>query len=184
MLLIVFLQILNIKKMKYCFIVIVFFFFTLETFAQDSFENTLIYNDSTNSPKANLSQIEWITGHWRGEAFGGITEEVWTPNLGGSMMCAFKLVVNNQVKFYEIVTISEENGTLILRLKHFHEDLKGWEAQDETVDFKLVKITKNKVFFDGFTFERNGKKGLNIYVVIQDGKEKNEVKFAYQKVKS
>jgi len=148
---------------------------------QEKFQNTLEYKDSIGSPEANLNQLSWISGYWRGKAFGGITEEVWTPNLGGSMMCAFKLIVDNQVKFYELVTIAEIEKTLILRLKHFHRDLKGWETKDETIDFKLVKIKNDKVFFDGFTFEKDGDDSMNIYVVIEDGEEKSEVKFSYKK---
>lgn len=98
------------------------------------------------------------------------------------MMCAFKLVINDEVNFYELVTISEEHGSLILRLKHFHSNLSGWEEKDETVDFKLVKVTKNKIYFDGFTFEKISDKEMNIYVVIQNGKEEAETKFNFQKV--
>ena len=155
----------------------------LTVYGQDEFPNTLKYNDTIGSPEANLNSLNWISGYWKGEAFGGTTEEVWTPNFGGSMMCAFKLTVDNKVKFYELVTISEENNTLILRLKHFHQDLKGWETKDETIDFKLVKVTNDKVFFDEFTFEKDGKDGMNIYVVIQNGNEENEVMFSYKREK-
>jgi len=92
------------------------------------------------------------------------------------------LMENEQVQFYELCTITEEKGSLILRLKHFHSDLKGWEEKDETVDFKLVKVTPGKVFFDGFTFERISDNEINIYVVIEDGGEQQEVKFNYRKV--
>lgn len=153
-----------------------------QLFAQTKFPNTLFYNDSIGSPDANLTVISWLAGHWRGEAFGGITEEVWTPPLGGSMMCAFKLVSKNMISFYELETISEENNTLILKLKHFHANLKGWEQKDETVDFRLVKVTENKVYFDGFTIERISETEINEYVVIEDGGEQSEVKFNYRKV--
>ena len=111
-------------------------------------------------------------------------EEVWSPPLGGSMMCVFKLVVENEVRFYEIVTISEEHATLILRLKHFHADLKGWEEKDETVDFPLVKTETNRAYFDGFTFEKISEDEMNIYVMIgeKDGKMQ-EMKFPYKLVK-
>lgn len=156
-------------------------FLGFTTYGQDSFPNTLKYDNTIGSPEANLNDLRWVSGYWKGEAFGGTTEEVWTPNIGGSMMCAFKLVVDGKVKFYELVTISEENRTLILRLKHFHQNLKGWESKDETIDFKLVKVTKNKVFFDGFTFEKEGEDRMNIYVVIKNGNENSEVKFSYKK---
>ncbi len=163
-------------------IIIAILIFMNCAYGQDKFPNTLFLNDSIDSPKAVLSNIEWIVGHWRGEAFGGITEEVWTPALGKSMMCAFKLVINDEVKFYELVTISEEHGSLILRLKHFHSNLSGWEEKDETVDFKLVKVAENKVYFDGFTFEKVSDKEMNIYVDIQSGEQKTETKFNYKKV--
>ena len=164
-------------------VIVIFIINCTYTFGQSKFPNTLFFNDSIEFPKAELSDIEWIEGHWKGKAFGGITEEMWTPALGKTMMCAFKLVIDDEVKFYELVTISEENGSLILRLKHFYPDLSGWEEKDETIDFKLVKVTQNKVYFDGFTFEKVSDREINIYVVIQNGENKTETKFNYQKVK-
>jgi hypothetical protein len=99
------------------------------------------------------------------------------------MMCVFKLTVDGRVKFYEIVTISEENNTLILRLKHFDKSLKGWEDKDKAIEFKLVKITGNKVFFDEFTFERVDENEMNIYVVIENKGKKTETKFSYKRQK-
>ena len=168
------------KRVK--LIIIALLFFMNCSYGQDNFPNTLFLNDSIESPKADLSDLKWIVGHWRGEAFGGITEEVWTPPLGKSMMCAFKLVMNGEVNFYELVTISEEHGSLIMRLKHFHSNLSGWEEKDETVDFKLVKVTKNKVYFDGLTFEKKSENEMNVYVVIQNGEQETEIKFSYKKV--
>lgn len=155
------------------------------TQAQDTVSpNTLTLDTGQPSPEATLDDIAWIQGHWRGEAFGGITEEIWTPPLGGSMMCAFKLVANGEVRFYEIVTITEENNSLMLRLKHFHKDLKGWEEKDETVDFPLVKITPGKVFFDGFTFEKLSDDEINIYVLINGDAREKEERFNYRRVDS
>ena len=151
--------------------------------AQEPFANTLKFDGNMESPKANLSDIHWIQGHWRGVAFGGITEELWTPPLGNSMMCAFKLTVENEVKFYELVTIVEENGTLIMRLRHFDGKMIGWEAKDEPLDFKLVQITDGKVYFDEFTFERVGEDEMTIYVVIENQGVKKEIPFKYNRYK-
>ena len=171
--------------MKEKLVLLILFILSISSqlFAQNQFPNTLFYNDSTGSPDASLAATSWVAGHWRGEAFGGIAEEIWTPPLGGSMMCVFKLISDNKVNFYEIVTISEVNNTLILKLKHFHANLKGWEEKDETVDFRLVKVTENKVYFDGFTFERISDNEINMYVVIEDSGKQSEVKFNYKLVK-
>ncbi len=151
-------------------------------FSQTQFENTLSFTDTGTSPQADLSSVSWLAGHWRGEAFNGIVEELWSPPLGGSMMGSFKLVADGMLQFYELETIAEENGTLILRLKHFNSNLTGWEEKDKTVDFRLVKVEEGKVFFDGFTIERVGDSEMNMYVRIQNGEEIEEVKFNYRKL--
>ena len=156
-----------------------FFFVSCAAFPQN---NTLQLPKNQHSPTASLESIKWLAGHWRGEAFGGITEEVWSAPLGGSMMGSFKLVENNKVKFYELETIQEIDSTLILRLKHFDSDLKGWEEKNETVDFKLVKIIPDKVFFDGFTIEKINDNEINMYVNVSDKEGKiEEVKFNYKR---
>lgn len=144
---------------------------------------TLTYDTTIGSPPATLKDVAWMEGHWRGEALGGIVEEIWSPPLGNSMMCVFKMVQDDEVQFYEICTITEREGTLILQLKHFHGNLHAWEEKDETVDFPLVKVTPGKVYFDGFTVERISEDEINIYVVIghSDGKSE-EVRFVYKRV--
>ncbi len=169
--------------MKILLITLMAAFFSLTLVSQEKFENTLTYNDEAGSPEATLECLDFVAGHWQGKAFGGILEEVWTPPLGGSMMCAFKLVVDNQVQFYELCTLSEENKTLILRLKHFRGDLKGWEEKDETVDFRLVKVEPGKVYFDGFTFEKVSHDEINLYVVLEEKGEKEEMRFNYHRFK-
>lgn len=168
--------------MKKLFLFLSISFFSVCSFGQESFENTLKYNESEASPKAKLKDVAWISGHWIGEAMGGQIEEVWTPPLGGSMMGSFKLVADGKVVFYELETITEANETLILRIKHFDGDLKGWEEKDESEEFKLVKITENTVYFDQLTFKKVGKDLLNIYVVITTDKGKEEVLFQFKRL--
>ncbi|XMO85589.1 DUF6265 family protein [Algibacter sp. AS12] len=129
-----------------------------------------------------LENIAWIAGHWKGEAFGGITEEIWSEPSGGSMMATFKLINDGSVSFYEIEIIREIENSLILQLKHFNNDLKGWETKDETIDFPLQKITASKVVFDGMTFEKVNTNEMNVYVDIhqKDGTIETK-KFNYTK---
>ncbi len=140
------------------------------------------FTEGDKSPEATLEDVSWIAGHWKGEAFGGIAEEIWSPPLGDSMMFVFKLVAEGKVQFYEVGHIQQTGKTLLLQLKHFHGSLKGWEEKDETVDFKLVQIDSNRVYFDGFTIEKISGNEINMYVVVdeEDGTAK-EVKFNYKK---
>ncbi len=145
-------------------------------------QNTLSFEEGTISPKTDLSEIAWMEGHWKGEAFGGITEEIWSPPLGASMMFSFKLVVDDKVAFYELGHIRQLEETLVFELKHFGIDLKAWEEKDEVQSFKLIKVDGNHIYFDGFTFEKVSDDEINIYGLIhqEDGKEE-EVKFNYKK---
>jgi hypothetical protein len=152
------------------------------TLAQDNTEFTLTYDSLVGSPKATLEDVAWISGYWKGEAFNGEVEEIWSSPLGNSMVASFKLVVDDMVKFYEIETITEKSGTLILQLKHFHSDLKGWEEKDETVDFPLVKVNESRVYFDGMTFEKVSDNEMNVYVRIKQTDDvPEEMKFNYHK---
>ncbi|MCC1485001.1 DUF6265 family protein [Winogradskyella immobilis] len=150
------------------------------TFALSLFTFSLFAQDQQLEHK--LENIAWISGTWHGEAFGGITEEIWSKPSGGSMMASFKLIADGKIVFYEIEVIREVNNTLMLQLKHFNNDLKGWETKDETVDFPLKEITQNKVVFEGMIFEKVSANEMNIYVDIKDKDGKIEiVKFNYKK---
>lgn len=166
----------------------------VKLFDKENFDNiTRITTNASNTKlviaaeaetvlKPTLENIRWIAGNWKGEAFGGITEENWSEPSGGSMMATFKLIVNGKVNFYEIETISEVNNSLLLRLKHFNSELKGWETKDETVDFPLIKVTKHKAIFEGMTFESIDENNMIVYVAIsqKDGST-SIVPFHYKK---
>ena len=158
-----------------------FFLFLLYSAAGFS-QNTLQLSEGETSPKATLEAISWMQGHWRGEAFGGITEEIWSPPLGGSMLFSFKLVTENEVGFYELGHIRELNETLVYELKHFNADLKGWEEKDEVQIFKLVKVDGDRVYFEGFTFEKLNENEVAIYALIGDeGDAQEEVTFNFKR---
>lgn len=168
---------------QFIFLIGMFLVFPFTGNAQKQASEHILELDSlTTSPKAKIADVAWIAGEWRGKAFGGIVEENWSKPSGGSMMAAFKLTVDNKVRFYEIEIIREVKESLILQLKHFNGDLKGWETKDETVDFPLVKITDNAVYFDGMTFEKISDDEMNVYVLMTDKhKKKTEMKFNYKK---
>ncbi len=150
---------------------LLFLFLSISTyaiFAQGPTSKVIKFEEGATSPNAKLQDVSWISGYWTGEAFGGITEEIWSKPLGNSMMFSFKLVVDNKVQFYEIGGITQKENTLLLQLKHFDGDFKGWEKKEETVDFRLVKIEQNSVYFDEFTFEKISASEMNVYVTMSD----------------
>lgn len=148
-----------------------------------SAQETLQLSEGESSPKANLEEVSWIEGHWSGEAFGGIAEEIWSAPMGNSMMFVFRLVNDGKVSFYESGHIQQLDDSLILQLKHFDGNMKGWEEKDKTIDFKLVKLEPNKVFFEGLTMEKISEDQINVWVLIEEGSNTEEVLFAYKRSK-
>ncbi|WP_394973964.1 DUF6265 family protein [uncultured Croceitalea sp.] len=160
----------------------ILFFLVVINFTFITAQNTLQLEEEQKSPNANIELVAFMEGHWKGEAFGGITEEIWSPEAGGSMMFVFRHMIDNKVNFYEIGHIRELNSSLIFELKHFDNDLHGWEDKKEVQQFKFIKAEGNRVYFDGFTFENVSQNEINIYGLIgNDDSTKSEIVFNYKK---
>ena len=97
-------------------------------------------------------------------------------------MATFKLVNDGEVSFYEIEIIWEIENSLVLQLKPFDNNLKGWETKNETIDFPLITITPTHVIFKGMSFEKVSVNEMNIYMDIKNDNGGIEiVKFNYRK---
>ncbi len=145
-------------------------------------QNTLQLPEGQESPEAKITLVSWMEGHWKGTAFGGTTEEIWSPASSGSMMFVFRHMLDDKVTFYEVGHIRELNNSLIFELKHFDTNLHGWEEKNEVQQFRFIKAEGNRVYFDGFTFENVSPKEINIYGLIgNDDGTKSEIVFNYKK---
>jgi len=144
-------------------------------------ENTLKFEAGMPVPKANIDDVKWIAGNWRGDAFGGTAEEMWGQPEGGSMMGSYRLVKDGKVVFYEIQTIVEQDNSLVFRLKHFNADLSGWEEKQAAaaISFPLVKVAPNAVYFDGLTFRKLADGSMQVFLRIKQGASTREEGFLY-----
>lgn len=179
----------NIHKIQSNFFLHVLLFALLliwqDASAQSQYSaHTLKLDHKQNMPTVNINDIDWIVGHFRGEVFGGVSEEVWMPPFGGTMMGMFKIVRGDSIVFYEFLTITEELNSLNLKLKHFYPDLTGWEKKDEFISFPLVKLTQDAVFFDGLTFQKVDQNTIQVYLALRRNGEVRETEFRYHRVKS
>lgn len=133
---------------------------------------------------ARLTDFSWLIGRWSGAGLGGINEEHWSAPAGGAMLGMYRLVKDGRVAFYELLMLGESGDTLLLTLRHFHPDLRGWEERDETVRMPFIKAEAGRFYFDGLTMEpRAGK--LTIYLAIASkgskGQSVHEVELSYQR---
>jgi hypothetical protein len=144
--------------------------------------NTLRLSPDQKSPAATVADMEWYAGRWTGAGLGGLNEEVWSPPRDGTMMGMYRMIKDGKPVFYELLLITEENGSLAIKLKHFHADLRGWEERDASVRFALVAKRDGRIYFDGMTFERIGADRVKVYLAVEqkDGKVHEET-FEYSR---
>ena len=163
--------------------VIVLFFHAVTANAQErQTENTLRLSEDQKPAKGTIADMAWLAGHWKGEALGGKNEEIWTAPDHGTMLGMYRLVKDGVPIFYELLTLGEAEGSLVIRLKHFNSDMTGWEEKNEVVEFRLVAKRDGKIYFEGMTFQPEGDT-LTVFLAIgqRDGTVREEV-FRYTRV--
>jgi hypothetical protein len=120
----------------------------------------------------------WMVGHWKGDGFGGISEEVWAPAVDGTMMGMYRHYKDGNLVFYEFMLIDETG----LKLKHFNPDLTGWEEKDDFLTFSKVGYSKDKLEFKGLTFERKNDQEMEIRLKMKRQGEISTEVFSMKRV--
>jgi hypothetical protein len=129
-----------------------------------------------------VEALEWLAGDWIGEGLGGAAEFMMAKPSAGTMAGIFKHARDGGVTFYEFIVIGEFDGRTAVRFKHFHPDLRGWEAQDAWMEFPLLEVTPGRAaYFDGLTWRLNDDGSLEGFVIARtgDGPER-ELGFRYR----
>ena len=86
--------------------------------------------------------------------------------------------------FNELLVLREEQGSLIVRLKHFDPDMTGWEDKAQVVTMPFLGTRDGLVHFDRMSFQVTGPDTLTCYLAesAKDGTVR-EVEFHYTRVK-
>ena len=142
-----------------------------------SAQETRLGKEGFESPPATLEQMDWLVGQWVGEGIQGAPAmESWLPPTGPVMVGTFvQQTGEGEIMFTEHMYLMEEEGTLVLRLKHFNADLTGWEEKDDMLTFRLVAVEECAAFFRALTLRCADRKkpgeGLVAAVLMQSGSE-------------
>lgn len=135
-------------------------------------------------PPATIAQAEWLIGDWAGTGFAGdAAAETWLPPSGGTMVGVFvQEKPDGSLFFTEHMYLAEDEGSLVLKLKHFDPDLTGWEEKGEMVRFPLLSIAPCEAYFDRLTYRCDGDGGLLVAVQIRgEGDALEELVFRYKR---
>jgi hypothetical protein len=144
-------------------------------------EHTFRLDDPDIRPAATLEDVSWLVGSWVGEAFGSTFEEVWNPPSAGSMVGLFKLMSDDEVSFYELLLLVEEQGSLSLKVKHFNADFTAWEDKGDYVTFRFINAEPDALHFSGISFYRVDADTMHAYMAMRHGDEVREEKLFYRR---
>jgi len=144
-------------------------------------EHTYKLDDPDDRPAATLEDVAWLAGSWSGEAFGSTFEQSWNPPSAGSMIGFFKLLSEDQVAFYELLILVEEEGSLSLKVKHFSADFTAWEDKEDYVAFRFIKAEEDAAHFSGISFYRIDENTVHGYLVMRSGDDVREEPLVYKR---
>lgn len=129
-----------------------------------------------------VEELAWLVGHWVGEGLGGRAEYHFAPLSAGTLAGTFQHARNDQVRFYEIVVIAEQNGRTAVRIKHFDPDLSGWEAAGEWIEFPLLELVPGRAaYFDGLTYRLDDDGTLHAFVISGNEDPARELSFHFRR---
>jgi hypothetical protein len=95
----------------------------------------------------SVSDLERLTGYWRGRTKDGMVEEYWLPEVRGNKACVFRWIRGGDIYIYEIAAVVERGGELHMLLRHFDRELTAWEEKDKPRDLVITELTPTKIVF-------------------------------------
>lgn len=141
---------------------------------------------------ASVADLSWIAGSWTRSDEDGILRETWSEPLGGQMMGMFQWIKDGETWINEFCTITETDGEIAFRLRHFSGRMIAWESKDAPFYYPLKSNTGRKAIFENpmrnsprqVVFSRPGDDALQIDVVGYEGdKESGRWEFKYDRAK-
>jgi hypothetical protein len=148
-------------------------------------EHTLSLDKDAKPAAGMLADVAWLAGNWAGPGLGGQCEEIWVAPLGGckEMMGMFRCVRDGKIVITEHCALTETDGTLTLKIRHFDAAFNAREEKDKPTEFKLVKLDKGAAYFGGLTILKTDA-GCTFYVAIRTKDGVREAAFEYKKAET
>ena len=127
--------------------------------------------------KASIADAAWLSGRWTGEGMGGTFQQGMSDPAGGRIAGYFTLLHGDKAVFHQLILLTEQEGTLRLKVKHFSPDFVGWEEKDGFLDFPLISASPDELAFKAMTFRRTGADAMTLTIRMtgRDGTGRDEV---------
>ena len=147
---------------------------------------TLFVTSATSA--ADLKDVAFIAGHWRGESPGIVIEEVWLPAQGEAMYSLFRMVRDGKTQFTELQAIEQRGKEIVLLLRHFNPGLIAREDKEAPLVWRLETFERNRAVFHQqgadtrleYRLEKTGK--LTVTLIKEHEGKTVRTPFQYQRV--
>lgn len=128
---------------------------------------------------AEIADAAFLAGRWQGvmgKNKDSFVEEVWTEPGGKNAIGMFRWnKPDGTSTVQELLTITEEGGTLLLRLRHQSAAGVAWEEKDKPLTFALAEKSPTLLRFDSL---RDTGDVSRCRYEINDGRLRIDVEFA------
>lgn len=123
-------------------------------------------------PPATIAEAAWLIGTWSGTGINGAeAHESWLAPSDSTMVGLFvQETAAGGIMFSEHMYLMEQDGSLVVKLKHFNPDLTGWEDKDGMVTFRLIAAEPCALYFNALTYRCDGEGGMVVAVRMKSDK--------------
>ena len=140
---------------------------------------------SAETPRIKLDDLEFLQGCWAGTGLGAEAQECWMAGPSGRLTGMFELLnADGTQRFSEIFVLDRFEDGPALRLKHFHPDLTGWEAQDDYVSFPLIETAPGRAVFEGLEMQLSDTGALLVDLTMTGADGPRIERFTYERIGS
>lgn len=135
---------------------------------------------------ASIADVAWLEGSWIGTGIDGHPSgESYSRAGSGRIVGHFwQLDAAGNIDFTEHIAIVPRDGGLVMRLKHFEDDLTGWEdkAGSSALEFVLTRNGPDRWVFGAVELVRTAPDRLETSVRVRgkDGAERT-LRFSYRR---
>lgn len=97
-------------------------------------------------PAATIEDLAWMTGNYAGQLGPNTLEENWIGAESGSIAAMVRMTGPDGTSMFEMITIEEVDGSLVLHLQQFDPGFKPRTAAP--LKMELAMIRDNHVHFN------------------------------------
>jgi hypothetical protein len=99
--------------------------------------------------QADLKSLGFLKGTWTGKVGNDWVEETWSAPHGDGIIGMFRWQVGGTTTtMWELLSIKDEGGVPVLRLRHFDQKLNPWPSEAGEVErMPAAEVTSNRVRF-------------------------------------